>query len=215
MFAGRHLAIVIKLIVSLESNPVCRSNMSDGSSKDSSSCDGIIWMRCSVSFSTVDHYPKMEWIQHHKDIQLIRNDSVTITTNSTLISILNVSINSIENGSYFSCITTFKPYNGSIKTIASNIPDFRFIWKSKEVIFQESSLSADNHFDVKDILMSSEFEIATTVTASIIAVFDSDSSSNYWCKFSLIFKWFLGIQTSANILLCVRCDYATKMRASC
>lgn len=166
MFAGRHVAIVIKLIIaSLESNPVCRSNMSDGSGKDSSSCDGIIWMRCSVSFSTVDHYPKMEWIQHHKDIQLIRNDSVTITTNSSLISILNVSINSIENRSYFSCITSFKSYNGSIKTTASNIPDFRFIWKSKEVIFQESSLSTDNHLDVNDILMSSEREIATAVRA--------------------------------------------------
>lgn len=146
--------------------------------------DVHFWMQCIVNFSTVDNYPSMEWIRHHKYTQFIKNDSVTITTNTSVTSVLHVSINSTENGSYFSCITYFKPYNSSIKTTASNIPDFRFIWNSTKIIFQESTVSTNKYFDVKDILMSSESKMATSVTTALFDEIGTDASRNYWCKYN-------------------------------
>ena len=116
----------------------------------------------------------MEWIQHHKGTQLIRNDSITTTTNTTVASVLHVSISSIENGSYFTCITFFKSYDGPVQTTASNIPDIRFIWNSTKIILQESTTSSTaKYVDGTRIRMA---------TALIDGKGSNSASDNYWCK---------------------------------
>lgn len=188
------------VLFSVESIPVCESSISASNNDLSMSSDVNIWMQCSVNFSTVDYFPSMEWMQHHKETELIRNDSVTITTNTTVISVLNLSIGSINNGSYFSCMTFFKPHNGPVKTTASNTPDFRFIWNSTKIVSKTNKLSADIYLDDKNILMSSNGKIFASVTTVLIDGIAADSSSNYWCEYN---SWISSLEQnfSCGILL--------------
>ena len=160
-------------VLCAESYPVCESNISAGNNSSPYGIDISMW--CRVHFSTASNWtPNMEWIQHNKGAQLIRNDSIATTTNTTVASALHVSISSIENGSYFSCITFFKRYNGSVKTTATNIPDFRFIWNSTKIIYQESTISSTAEY-----LGGTRIRMAT---ALIDGTGSNSSNDNYWCK---------------------------------
>src|SRR5688572_12359289 len=90
-----------------------------------------------------------------------------------------------------SCVHDFRPYNGPVRTTASNIPDSRFIWNSTKIIFQESTLYKDNFLDVKDILMSSDSKMDTRFKTVLKDCIGTDSSSNYWCRYNFL-KHFMG-----------------------
>lgn len=148
------LRYLIILTCFVESQPVCKANLTADGNKSLTVGDSI-WLRCSVAFRGF-WTPTMQWIRHsgNGDIGNVVTRGVEMVRlpNTSVTSTLDIKVDSSMKGVLFSCRTYFTQYDGiqlSLDDIANNIPNFNYTWNSEAVALQNGLVPGTDTISVE------------------------------------------------------------------